>query len=292
MFDRTDLIPLFQSLKAENQKVFLLTNSNHHYARALLNCAFKGESNWRTFFDLIVYRSRKPQIFFVPDTPFSVLENPELPGESSGLRPLNVGEKLQLGKEYYGGNIEQLKNDLLGEDEVIYVGDELFGDVVVPSCFVGWSTIAVVEELIDLEELNGYLIDSSHQTTREMKQLEKTAAKLNIQGWGNYFYTADGHLSYWGFLMHYFSDISVPCLQRLAHFDLNALLQPHHPEASNGESVQNSKLHPTTSHLDTNNHGLSSSFVLPDIHYYKTIQLSTDAVRFLARKFRHQILKN
>ena len=235
VFSRLDLIPFLQEARSAGVKLFLMTNSNHHYTGALMNFAFG--TAWRELFDLVIYRARKPH-FFLFDAPFQSIVDASLPGEVDGLKTVPSDEKLQLGKEYYGGNLKKLTTDLLGSAPVVYAGDELFGDVVAPTVYAGWKTIAILEELQEVEEKDGWKSPAHERRNLNspIPKLESTAANLALDRWGNYFYCEDGTLTYYGALMHHFAEIAVPCVSRLAHFDLNQPILPHHP---------NSQLHAT-----------------------------------------------
>jgi hypothetical protein len=224
IFQRTDLIPHLKQLRENGVKLFLMTNSNHHYTNALMTYAYGSE--WKELFDLIIYRSRKPQ-FFLLNNPFLRIVDRSLPGETNGVKVMEDGEPLELGGEYYGGNLVKLRRDLLGDAPVTYVGDELFGDVVAPSSYAGWATIAVVEELQEAEEKAGW------QNPKSEIRLEKTSANLSLERWGNYFHCTGQRprLTFYGALMHHFADIAIPCVSRLAHFEAGDLFLPHHPHS-------------------------------------------------------------
>ena len=259
VFDRSSLIPYLQSLRTHNVKLFLMTNSNHHYTQQLMNYAF-GVA-WRELFDLVIYRSKKPH-FFLFNAPFMRIIDASLPGEVKGLKAMSDDEPLVLGQECYGGNLKKLNADLLHDSPVIYVGDELFGDVVAPSCYANWKTIAIVEELQEAERNEGWKSPSAEL----VPPLEDTAANLSLDRWGNYFLTSDGKLTFYGALMHHFADIAIPCVSRLAHFDPDQALLPHHPLSQSNATTPSSVKQRATVHLtESSELELPPCFTVPTI---------------------------
>ena len=125
------------------RRLLLITNSEWFYTDALCRHLFgdflPDASNWRELFDLVVVESRKPA-FFRKNTPFI-----ELDGEGRELTEVEVP---QWGGLYKGGSREHLMK-LLGEpgEQVLYVGDHIYGDVVSSKLSSTWRTALVVSEL-------------------------------------------------------------------------------------------------------------------------------------------------
>lgn len=140
--------------------LFLLTNSQYDYTDAmlsfLLNNAYEGFSRWKDFFGYAVVGSGKPG-FFVGDQPFF-----EIVEESNLLKQFS-GAFLEAGKVYYGGNA-RLFEELTGYrgDEILYIGDHIYGDIIRSKDRLNWRTLLVIEELE--EELP--------KLTKARKQLE------------------------------------------------------------------------------------------------------------------------
>lgn len=132
-------------LRLGGRKIFLLTNSGWRYANHL--CAFlfdgvvPGLESWRQLFDLVVVSAGKPE-FFRRQAPFVELD------DSGG----EIGETEQpvWGRAYRGGDLAGLMRLIEGPGEqVLYVGDHVYGDVVSSKRKSTWRTALIVRELED-----------------------------------------------------------------------------------------------------------------------------------------------
>lgn len=277
IYERKNLVPWLQGLQQQGIKVFLMTNSNHHYTKVMMDYAF-GE-DWKALFSSIIYRSRKPT-FFLHDTPFSKLEDALIAGETEGLRVVPNDEKIEEGVEYYGGNERKFRADILGASaNVVYVGDELFGDVVAPTAYSSWKTIAIVEELQEVEAQNGYQV--SDPSTPEF--LEATDSNLSLERWGNYFYTSDNHkLTFYGALMHHFAEIAIPDVSRLVSFEADRAFLPLHPASQTNATVpSNQKSLASVPLTDRSPQDLPSNFQVPDVDHVSHLGSLTKALKEL-----------
>jgi 5'-nucleotidase len=132
--------------KHAGKKLFLLTNSEWNYTNAMMSHAFdshlpKGVT-WRNLFELVIVAARKPE-FFSHHAPFFEVATPE-----GLLRPL--AGPLTGGHAYYGGSAARLEQDLqVHGDEILYVGDHMFGDVHVSKRVLRWRTALILRELED-----------------------------------------------------------------------------------------------------------------------------------------------
>jgi 5'-nucleotidase len=130
--------------KKAGKKLLLITNSEWSYTGAMMSYAFdrflpKG-STWRDLFDVVIVGARKPEFFTTP-SPFFEVATPD-----GLLRPL--GGELHSGSAYLGGSAVQLERHLrLSGDELLYVGDHMFGDVHVTKSVLRWRTALILREL-------------------------------------------------------------------------------------------------------------------------------------------------
>lgn len=146
-----DLVKMLQRLLMVGKKLFLLTNSDWDYTDIVMSYVLeqKGglDRNWRELFELVLVRARKPK-FFVSENPFEILDP-----ESGEV----LGETQNIGKEQLlrGGNLEALSQRLGGlGDQIIYVGDHVFGDILRSKKTSTWRTMLVLEELeVELERM-------------------------------------------------------------------------------------------------------------------------------------------
>ncbi|EME26349.1 5' nucleotidase family protein [Galdieria sulphuraria] len=137
---------LLKRLKERGKFCFLLTNSEWLYTDAVMKHIL-GHS-WRHYFDLVIVGARKPSFF----------------GEGTAMREvdLNSGrlklsvidieqlKKNTLGKVFHGGNVEIFRQltDSQGND-VLYIGDHIFSDVLVSKKSHQWRSLLVIRELND-----------------------------------------------------------------------------------------------------------------------------------------------
>jgi HAD superfamily 5'-nucleotidase-like hydrolase len=148
-------LPLtLHKLRSAGKKLFLLTNSYWVYTQAVMSFLLDGRlkeyASWRQYFDVVVVGARKPR-FFTDRDPF--LEVAPIEGTEQVLGEITT-DKLDRSKVYQGGNIEQFERmtGATGE-EILYVGDHIFGDILKSRKDSRWRTCLIVEELE--EEIRG-----------------------------------------------------------------------------------------------------------------------------------------
>lgn len=125
------------------KKFFLLTNSQYSYTDLLLKYAInpfltKGE-NWHDLFEYVITLANKPRFFY--DNLRFLSVDPTNASMSNTYGPTLPGI-------YQGGSARQFTDDLgiIGE-EVLYIGDHIYGDILRLKKDCNWRTALVVEEL-------------------------------------------------------------------------------------------------------------------------------------------------
>ena len=120
----------------------------------------------------MVVSARKPA-FFTESGPFF-----EVVDESGLLRPL--AGPLRSGGIYLGGSAAQVERDLgISGDELLYVGDHMFGDVHVSKRTLSWRTALVLRELeAEVAALEGYKATERHLQVL-MREKETLEARLS-----------------------------------------------------------------------------------------------------------------
>jgi HAD superfamily 5'-nucleotidase-like hydrolase len=126
------------------KKLLLITNSDWTFTSAMMSYAFNrflpDGLTWRDLFHLVIVGARKPD-FFRAHSPFF-----EVVTEDGLLRPAQG--PLREGAAYMGGSALQVEKDLgLKGDEVLYVGDHMFGDVHFSKSSLRWRTALILREL-------------------------------------------------------------------------------------------------------------------------------------------------
>jgi len=126
------------------KSLMLITNSEWGFTRAMMSYAFdrylpKGMT-WRDLFDIVIVAASKPD-FFSSRAPVY-----EIATDDGLLRPTTG--PLVRGSAYYGGNASLIEESLgMSGDDILYVGDHLFGDVNVTKQILRWRTMLIVREL-------------------------------------------------------------------------------------------------------------------------------------------------
>ena len=125
------------------KKIFILTNSEYSYTQLLLDYAInpflKPGQTWRDLFEYVITLANKPRFFY--DNLKFLLINPDTGTMTNTFGSINPGV-------YQGGNAKQFTNDLeLAGDEILYIGDHIYGDILRLKKDCNWRTALVVEEL-------------------------------------------------------------------------------------------------------------------------------------------------
>lgn len=132
-----------EKFKRHGKKIFVLTNSDYTYTKMLLDYAIspflKESKSWMELFEIIVTFAQKPR-FFYDNLKFLKVD------PATGAM-VNHTEKLVPGV-YQGGCAEVFTKDLgLEGDEILYIGDHIYGDILRLKKDCGWRTAMVIEEL-------------------------------------------------------------------------------------------------------------------------------------------------
>jgi len=140
-----DLPRTLHKFRSAGKKLFVLTNSLFPYTDAVMTYLLEehGPSyggGWHAYFDWIVVGSAKPN-FFIGTNPFQ-----ELARDGTPIGPRR--QDVQRGKVYEGGHQIGLQASFgCFADEVLYVGDHIYGDIVKSKKSSGWRTALIVQEL-------------------------------------------------------------------------------------------------------------------------------------------------
>jgi HAD superfamily 5'-nucleotidase-like hydrolase len=180
--------------KRAGKKLLLVTNSDWSYTDPIMRFAVQpflpDGMSWRELFDVVIVSARKPA-FFTTKSPVY-----EVATEDGLLRPAEV---LREGAVFVGGSNIQLEAHLgLSGDEILYVGDHMFGDVHVTKDVLRWRTALILRELeAEVRTMDDFAEQSEKlgRLMREKEALEarQCAARLAAQrAQGRYGPGADG----------------------------------------------------------------------------------------------------
>jgi 5'-nucleotidase len=161
-----DLPQTLLDLKNAGKQLFLATNSEWHYTRAMMRYVFNGrlgDLGWRDLFDLVIVQAHKPA-FFERSAPFF-----EVLDEEGGERPLQG--PLKKGVIYRGGNAEAVQQHFsMDGGEILYVGDHVYADVHVSSRIHRWRTALILRELEEEVLSEQLFIEEQKQLAKLMQQ--------------------------------------------------------------------------------------------------------------------------
>jgi HAD superfamily 5'-nucleotidase-like hydrolase len=133
-------------LRSAGKRLFLLTNSGYDYThqvmRFLLDGALGEYPNWRSYFEVVVVDAKKPG-FFTRTEPFAQISD-------AGAVVRRPVARFGRGLVYQGGNLVDFERAIgyQGED-ILYVGDHIYGDILKSKQTSLWRTALIVEELED-----------------------------------------------------------------------------------------------------------------------------------------------
>ena len=137
-----ELALTLHKLRSAGKKLFLLTNSRWAYTEKmmtyLLGNAMAEYPTWRNYFDVVIVAATKPAFFQE--------RRPLLERDGENVRPANF--PLERGRVYEGGNLHDLERALgVTGDEVLYVGDHIYGDILRSKKESAWRTAMIMQEL-------------------------------------------------------------------------------------------------------------------------------------------------
>jgi 5'-nucleotidase len=161
------MIPMLQRYRESGVKVFLLTNSlweytstamNYLYHEKLVDDETQKKNEWLDLFDVVIVGSCKPaymldrylNLFRVNPSDGS-LHNTDGTYEIDALGVDGASKFLANGKTFQGGNWLHLQAmlEISAGEEILYVGDHLYSDVLRSKRTLGWRSAFIIPELDD-----------------------------------------------------------------------------------------------------------------------------------------------
>lgn len=192
------MIPMLKRYKEEGVKVFLLTNSLWEYTSTAMNYLYHGrlvdkatqqKNEWLDLFDICIVGSCKPAFMLDPylnlfrvQTLDGSLRNTDGLYEIDALGEDGASKFLAQGKVFQGGNWKHLHALLETEagEEILYVGDHLYSDVLRSKRTLGWRSAFVMPELEDEMRTYSENLSLSRQVTT-LRQLRDELGVMSDQ---------------------------------------------------------------------------------------------------------------
>ena len=154
------------------KRLLLITNSEWHYTQPIMKYAFDPHlpsGTWRDLFDVVVVAAAKPRFFEFNEPAFRMVD------AERGLFQPHRGT-FEIGEVYHGGSARTVELSLgLAGDQILYVGDHLFGDVHVSKSMLRWRTALI------LRELEAEIADSAAFVTNEKRLMTLMAEKSVLE---------------------------------------------------------------------------------------------------------------
>jgi HAD superfamily 5'-nucleotidase-like hydrolase len=137
-----DLAPTLHKFRSAGKKLFLLTNSRWTYTDKMMTYLLGGAMaeypTWRNYFDVVIVAATKPA-FFQERRPLM---------ERVGEKLVPASFPLERGRIYEGGNLHELERALgVSGDQILYVGDHIYGDILRSKKESAWRTAMIIQEL-------------------------------------------------------------------------------------------------------------------------------------------------
>lgn len=158
--------------RAAGKKLLLVTNSEWAYTRAMMAWCFDRSTpgrSWRELFDVVVVSAAKPRFFAENAPSFRVVDD-----EQGYLAPHRG--PYEPGAVYHGGSARLVEASLgLAGNQILYVGDHLFGDVHMSKATLRWRTALIMRELED--ELEAAVSFAPHEQRLRALMADKTDAE-------------------------------------------------------------------------------------------------------------------
>lgn len=136
--------------RRHGKKIFIATNSEFYYTKLLLDYAINpyldnGET-WEDFFEFVITLADKPRFFY------DNLRMLKIDPKSGNMTNLNG--PIEKGV-YQGGVATKITNDLnISGEDILYIGDHIYGDILRLKKDCNWRTALVVEEMSEEMQSN------------------------------------------------------------------------------------------------------------------------------------------
>ncbi|KAK6170101.1 hypothetical protein SNE40_018578 [Patella caerulea] len=244
-----DVKTWLKELKGNNKSVFLVTSSYIDFASLLLETIIG--KDWKSYFDISVFRARKPA-FFTDGHPFLRIDDNNIEKE-----PVQDLKKDGL---YSQGNHKELETFIANitnkkHPKVVYFGDNICADCFPSKNYADWATVLLLEEM----DAEGYLCsdgtvpghENDGEPSKKRSKFEHSSLVtpeeieyLLTEEWGPFLYhdvkdeksINNGSRimnTFWGSVIAKYSCITVPSLEYIAGVPLSHKFQKFTTEEGN-----------------------------------------------------------
>ena len=168
------------------KRLLLITNSEWSYTQPMMRYAFDAVlarqapgTVWQDLFDLVVVAANKPRFFVETPPAFRMVDT------ERGLLEPHYGP-YKTGSVYHGGSAALVEQSFgLSGDQILYVGDHLFGDVHVSKRELRWRTALIMREIeAEIADAEGFAAEETElrRLMGEKRALEDRLSMLRLAG--------------------------------------------------------------------------------------------------------------
>jgi HAD superfamily 5'-nucleotidase-like hydrolase len=182
-----DIVLALRDQHAAGRQLMLITNSGWDYAQEIMSYAFDrylDGGSWRELFDTVIVSAAKPDFFTSSNPLYKVVD------EAQALLRPHQGA-IEPGTVFFGGSARLVEESLgLSGDEILYVGDHLFGDVHFSKALLRWRTALILRELegevaalmdfLPHQEQLGELMDRKSALEAELAALRLSDQRMRL----------------------------------------------------------------------------------------------------------------
>lgn len=169
-----EIVAGLERFKLHGKKLFILTNSYYDYTKSLLDYAInpflKSHKDWTEVFEIVITGASKPRFFY---DKLKILKVDPKTGMMSNH------ESDVVPGIYQGGCADLFTKSLkVSGEDILYVGDHIYGDILRLKKDCNWRTALVVEELDDELEALKKVKDVDDKISELMGEKEPYEAKV------------------------------------------------------------------------------------------------------------------
>lgn len=168
-------VEALERFKRHGKKLWVITNSDFEYSKLLLDYAIspflKEHKSWDELFNIVITAASKPK-FFTDKLPLLKVD------PKTGLMRNHHG--LIEDGIYQGGCAQTVqKSSGLSGEQILYLGDHIYGDVLQIKKTCNWRTALVIDELLHETEAIQKSLPLSEEINELMKQKIELEHKLD-----------------------------------------------------------------------------------------------------------------
>ena len=177
IYKSPDTIRNLEKFKRHGKKIFIITNSEFDYSQFILDNRvtpyLQDHKHWSELFEFVITLAHKPKFFYEKNEFVNVdLEKGVLESIATEIKP----------GVYQGGCASVFTDALsLSGDDILYIGDHIYGDILRLKKDCNWRTGLIVDEIE--EEIQGLkrskpLDDEISQLMQQKEPLERDLLQI------------------------------------------------------------------------------------------------------------------